>query len=281
MVVDNASSDDSLDVVRERAPTARVVALDTNTGFAHGCNEAILSSTGAWVLTLNSDAELAPDAIARFRHRAAAAPDDVGMLQPRVRFRDRPEVLNSTGVEVFRGGHACDRDFGRPVAEGPAAGEVFCANGGSGLWRRRMLDDLLLPTGFFDRTFFMYFEDVDLGWRCQLAGWRCLYDPAIDLIHVWQGSSRLRGEHFVFAHCALNRVRCLLKNASWWTLFFGMRRTAGDLVWLFRREGSAALGRWLTAVWDGLRQRPAAGRSRRRGRRALERTWMHGRPPVN
>ena len=77
-------------------------------------------------------------------------------------------------------------------------------------YRRDMLERTRLPTGYFDTSYYMYFEDVDLGWRCRLAGWRAYYVPGAVVGHAFQASSRRRGRHFVTIQCMQNRVRTLL-----------------------------------------------------------------------
>ncbi len=273
VLVDNGSTDGSVDAARAVLPDARIVQTGANLGFAAACNAGIEASRGDWVLTLNNDT-VADAAFVRVLSDAARrAEDDVGMLQPRVELRGR-ERLNSTGVVVYRDGSAEDRDFERPLGSRPDADEVLCITAGAGLYRRAMLDAVRLPDGWFDPGFFMYFEDVDLGWRCRLAGWRALYVPEAVVEHVFQGSSRRHGRYFVTTQCMRNRVRTLLKNASLRMILRSLPRTASDLLWLLQHAGGSALADWLRAVQHAARQRPAVSRLSASGRRALERRWV-------
>lgn len=275
VVVDNGSTDDSLATARTAWPEAVLVSLPENRGFAEGCNRGLAVATGTWVLTLNNDTVVRPGFLAGLRAAADAAPADVGMLQPRILLADR-DRLNSTGVVVHRDGSAHDRHFGDPVPAlaDAAPEEVFCITAGAGLYRRTMLDALRIDGTWFDPSYFMYFEDVDLGWRGRLAGWRALYiaDPTVD--HAFQGTSRRHGRHFVTIQCMRNRVRTLLKNASWRMIARSVPRSASDLLWLLQHAGGRALAEWTLAVRDGLAARPAVSRLARTDRRAVERRWV-------
>jgi len=273
VVVDNGSTDGSIEAAREALPDLRVVALEANVGFAAACNLGIDLAAGAWILTLNNDTVARPDFLDRLRAAARSAAPDVGMIQPRVVLwgLDR---LNSTGVLVHRDGSANDRDFDAPLRTRPRADEVLCVTAGAGLYRREMLEEMRLPGGYFDPAYFMYFEDVDLGWRCRLAGWKALYVPDAVVEHVFQGSSRRHGPHFVAIQCTCNRVRTLLKNGSWPMLIRSLPRTTSDLHWLLETAGGRALATWLRAVWDAFLQRREVSRRVRESRRAVERRWM-------
>lgn len=273
VLVDNGSEDDSLAVAAEVLPTARVIQTGRNLGFAAACNAGIDTCDSPWILTLNNDTEMAPDCVRRLRSAAEGAAPDVGMLQPCVVLRGR-ERLNSTGVVVYRDGSARDRDFEAPLAVRTAADEVLCVTAGAGLYRRTMLDAVRLQSGYFDPGYFMYFEDVDLGWRSRLAGWRALYVPEAVVEHVFQGSSRRHGPHFVTTQCMRNRVRTLLKNASMRMIVRSLPRTASDLLWLLQHAGGSALADWLRAVQHSARQRAHVTRLSGGRRRALERRWV-------
>lgn len=273
IVVDNGSTDDSRAVARALCPQAVLVGLARNHGFAHACNRGLALARAPWILTLNNDTEVQPGCLARLLASADVAPADVGMIQPRLLLRGRGR-LNSTGVRVQRDGSAHDRDFGAPLDSPRPAGEVLCITAGAGLYRRTMVEEARVGGTFFDEGFHMYFEDVDAGWRCRLAGWRAVYVPEAGVDHAFQASSRRRGRHFVTIQCMQNRVRTLLKNASWRFLARSLPRTASDLLWLLQHAGGNALARWLAGAGRALRQRPQVSRLARTSRRALERRWI-------
>jgi GT2 family glycosyltransferase len=272
-VVDNGSEDGSVAAIRREYPSVIVVEAGENLGFAEGCNRGIAVTRSDWVFVLNNDAIATPECIARLRKAARQAPPDVGMIQPCIVFRADPSRVNSSGVVVFRSGAARDRHFDEPVGAALEPGEVFCPTGGAALYRRSMLEQVRLPSGYFDRRFFMYYEDVDLGWRCRLVGWRAVYLPQVVVVHRFQGSSVRRGRRFAEQHCQMNRISSLLRNAS-------LRMIAHSLPWtlrdLFRLSVANPLALWrLTALLPGtLRERAQVERMRTLRRKQVEKRWM-------
>lgn len=199
VVVDNASADDSLDVLAPwvRDHGVRVVANPTNRGFAGGVNDGLDASDAPLVLVSNYDIRPAPDFVSR-AVAALLADDRRGAVQGKlVRFTLAPngaDVIDTTGHLAFttrlfrnRGEGQIDRgQFDDP-------GEVFGASGALVLYRRAMLDDLAIPVAgrgveVFDEDLFAYFEDVDLDWRAQRRGWTCWYEPTAVARHERGGA---------------------------------------------------------------------------------------------
>jgi GT2 family glycosyltransferase len=124
-------------------------------------------------------------------------------------FRDRPGVVNSTGLVLYRDGRAGDRHLRRP--DGPptrAPAEVFGGCGASLLLTRQLLDDV----GTFDPALFMYYEDLDLCWRARLRGWKFVYAPDSVALHVCGGSARPESP-FLLRQTERNRALVNLRNA--------------------------------------------------------------------
>ncbi len=274
IVVDNGSTDGSIEVVERAHPAVRLVSLEGNAGFAEGCNRGIECATGDWILTLNNDAVLGPDTLRRLRAAAEAAGEDVGMLQPRILFMDRPERTNSTGIQASRDGSAGDRDFDTPTPVDDVAAEIFCPTAAAALYRRTMLDAIRLESGFLDAAYFMYFEDVDLGWRARLAGWRAFYVPGTTVLHAFQATSQRHGPRFVEAQCNVNRMRTLLKNASWRLVIETLPITWKQCRWVSRQPAHPGREHVLRAAWGALTQRRRVRALKTVGAREIERRWM-------
>ena len=166
VVVDNGSVDGSADMVGSEFPHAKLVALEHNTGFAGGISSGIRSSTGEWILCVNNDATVAPDAIIELLRVGESGGARVGSVAALMVFADRPDVINSAGIEIDRLGVASDRLLGEPVdASESEPVEVFGTSAGAALYRRAMLEEV--P---FDESFFAYYEDVDVAWRARMFG---------------------------------------------------------------------------------------------------------------
>ncbi len=272
-VVDNGSADGSVAAIRRDYPAVNVLEAGENLGFAEGCNRGIGVTQSDWVFLLNNDAIATPDCVALLRKAARQAPPDVGMIQPCIVFRADPSRVNSSGVLVFRSGAARDRHFDEPVSAALEPSEVFCPTAGAALYRRSMLEQVRLPSGYFDRRFFMYYEDVDLGWRCRLLGWRAMYLPQAVVVHRFQASSVRRGRRFAEQHCRMNRISSLMKNASLTMIAQSLPWTVRDLFRL-TTDDPLALLRLTTRLPGTLRERAQVERMRKLRRQQVEKRWM-------
>lgn len=190
IIVDNASSDDTPNILREFERRARVVLNRENTGFSAGQNQAMALSEADWCLALNPDVRLTANFI-KDLVIAGAADDRIGSvcgkllaLSPDLQIPTNP-TFDSTGIYFTPNLRHLDRGSREPDRGQYEQPEyVFGATGAACLYRRAMIDDLLIAGEFFDVDFFAYREDADVGWRAQLCGWKCLYVPQAVAYHV-------------------------------------------------------------------------------------------------
>lgn len=209
ILVDNASTDRSLEVVR-RFPSIRLMLLDQNTGFARGNNLAIKAAAAEseWIALINPDAFVEPRWLEALLEAAQSNPE-FDMLGSKLVKAATPTVLDGAGDTyhvsglVWRMGH----DLSVPSSK-ESEYEVFSPCAAAALYRR----STLLEVGGFDEDYFCYVEDVDLGFRLRLAGYRCLYVPQSVARHV--GSGTTGGQHSDFAvyHGHRNLVWTFVKN---------------------------------------------------------------------
>jgi GT2 family glycosyltransferase len=217
VVVDNASSDGSAEVVRAAAAAPRrhplhLVPNGTNRGFAGGVHDGLAAAArpheAVWLV--NVDAVPAPDHLAHLVGALDADPS-LGAVQGRlVRSEVGPdgvEVVDSTGVVATRARLFRDRDEGRPATAAPRpAGEVFGVTGACSLWRSAALEDARWHDGHvLTEPLFAYFEDVELAWRLRRLGWRCWHEPAAYATHQ-RGGAGPRRSAFVEELNAANRL---------------------------------------------------------------------------
>ena len=209
VVVDNGSSDGSVELVREHFPEVTLVSLPRNVGFAGGLSHGIAATSSEWIAVFNNDTTVEPDAV-DVMLKAARSNPRVGSVAAQMRFADRRDVVNSAGLEIDRLGIAADRLVGtRAENNHRRALQVFGATGGAALFRTRMLEHV----GGFDETFFAFFEDVDLAWRAQAHGWNALYTPGAVVYHHHSATAR-HGSPAKLYLVGRNRVRTLAKNAT-------------------------------------------------------------------
>jgi GT2 family glycosyltransferase len=190
VVVDNASSDKTLELVGKFRPHLRLIRNQRNAGFAEGQNQGIGWSQAPWVLTLNPDVLLQPDFVAQLLGAAGADPR-VGtvcgkLLSIGKGFTPLPEPrIDSAGMYFTPAMRHFDRGWGElDTGQYERREYVFGATGAAALYRREMIHDVSVDGEFFDPQFFVYREDADVAWRAQLLGWRCLYTNTALGYHV-------------------------------------------------------------------------------------------------
>ena len=277
LIVDNASSDGSAEMVRARFPQFTLLEQTANLGFAEACNIGIQHATGSWIAMLNNDAVADPDWAKALVSAAERVPESCGMLQSLMLFQRSPPTINSTGIGLRRSGGGFDRDEGRevPVSTASTPWEViFCPTAGAAAYRRSMLDAIRLSTGYFDPAHFCYYEDLDLGWRARLAGYDALYVPQSVVHHKFHGTTARRGRAWLAKLATINRVRTLLKNASGSFIVGSLPSSLWQLLRLPFVCGPSALRDYASAVFSSIKLRGEVEAKRRVGRRAVETRWV-------
>lgn len=206
-VVDNASRDGSVELVKRGYPRVSLIENEGNAGFAGGCNVALrkgLAGDADFFVLANSDI-VADPAWLKELVTAAGADERIGLCQSLILLADEPARINTAGNEAhFLGfgfcGHYREEDRGQ-FSE---TVEVPFASGSALLVRRRLLEDI----GLLDERLFMYQEDLDLSWRARLAGWRIVLAPRSRAYHNY--SFDRNNDKYYFLE--RNRLLVSLKN---------------------------------------------------------------------
>lgn len=218
-MVDNGSTDRSVQWVESNYPDIKIIKLPYNHGFSIPNNIAIREAKGEFVLTLNTDMLLESDFIEELvgaiKEDASAGWAAPKLLKLTRDFEKRPEV-DCFGHHMSRTRFAREADYS--VVFDPKDYEeeryVFGASACGALYRREMLEDIAINGEYFDEDFFAYFEDVDLDWRAQLRGWKCLYTPRSVGYHM-RGGTGLKKKRPAIAACEFsNRFFLVIKNDS-------------------------------------------------------------------
>lgn len=250
IVVDNGSTDDSLRLLGEDYPEVRVLALAENLGFTVASNRGAQAAHADVVVMLNNDTEAEPGWLEALCQALADHPE-AGAAASKMLLFDRRDTLHSAGdmlgpgfIPQNRGVWEIDRgQYDHQI-------EVFGACGGAAAYRRTAWEQL----GGFDERLFMWLEDVDLAWRAQQAGWKCVFVPEARVYHHLSATgggviaSYYVGRNTVLLH------RWRLKPADWRQHGSAILAGHGRVVWEALRawRGEAARAR-LRGVWDGLR----------------------------
>jgi len=239
VVIDNASTDGTVDILEQFSDRCRIYYNDENLGFAAAQNQAISLAGGDWVLTLNPDVLLLPNFIQALVEAGQADPK-VGsvcgkLLTIRPSF-DLPEkeLVDSTGIYFTPALRHLDRGS-QEVDNGHYLNfeYVFGATAAAALYRRQMIEDISIDNEFFDPDFFVYREDADVAWRAQLMSWRCIYTPMARGYHVRAvlPGNRRALPPVINMHSVKNRFLMRIKNMTpdlyrrnWWSI------TSRDMV---------------------------------------------------
>jgi GT2 family glycosyltransferase len=208
LVVDNASTDGTHELLADRFPEARVLTNSLNTGFAGGVAAALASIDVPLVALLNNDAVAEPGWLAALVAHLNAHPEAAAVTSRMLLAGTDPARVNNTGVVLLPDGYGADRGLGEDPDAYPRPEEVFGFSGGAALLRRQAL----LQVGAFPERFFLYYEDTDASWRLRLAGWTVRYEPGAVVHHEHAASSDRTSESFAFYN-ERNRLLMLARCA--------------------------------------------------------------------
>lgn len=262
IVVDNGSRDRTLARVMMVAPEAHVIALETNCGFAGGCNIGIANTSSPYILFLNDDARLEPGYLDVLVCCLEADPQAASATGKLISNQEAGDCwIDSAGIAMqFYALRPVDRGHGeidRGQYDEPS--ECFGPSGAAALYRREALQ--AVGPEVFDEDLFAYFEDVDLAWRLRRAGWRHLYEPGALAHHARRGADEKPTA--IAARAFFNRYLVWLKNESWWRFCLyapvAIPWECARLLRLFRRHPA-----FVAEFVPSLRRMPTALRKRQR-----------------
>ncbi len=266
IVVDNASSDGSADLVAREFPRVTLLRQNHNLGFAAANNLAVTGFTDStWVALLNPDAFPAPRWLEALAGAMNAFPD-CSFFGSHMLKALEPERVDGTGDCYHVSGLVWRRDRGKPTAQiHDRRGEIFAPCAAAACYRR----EAFLEVGGFDEDYFCYLEDIDLGFRLRLAGHRCRYVADAIVHHVGSGLTGTRSDFSTY-HGHRNLVWCYVRNmpAPLFWLYLPQHlfiNVLSLLVLTARGQGKTVL----RAKRDAIRGLPLALRKRRRQQRAI------------
>jgi GT2 family glycosyltransferase len=275
VVADNGSTDGSLELLAQDYAEVRVLALRKNQGFTGACNAGIEAGQGEFLVLLNNDTEVSPEWLERvvtaFQEypQAGIVASKMLLFDQRDTFHTAGDFYRVNGIPGNRG--VWQKDTGQYDREE----YVFSACGGSAAYRRAMLDQV----GVLDEAFFFSCEDVDMAWRAQLAGWRCIYAPQAVVYHKLSATG---GGATASFYDGRNCIYLLVKDypndmwrTHWRDVLRAQSRIAAEAGRAWRGEAARARLRGQLAGLLGipkmLRKRRAVQRSRTVDRAYLER----------
>ena len=207
IVVDNASTDGSLELVKEKFPQVTLIENSENTGFDKAVNQGILASKTPYVILLNNDTRV--DRC--FVHELEKAIEQNGnifsasakmiALHDKDKLDDAGDFYSALGWAFARGKGKNPELYNKPC-------EIFAACAGAAIYRRELFDEI----GFFDEEHFAYLEDIDIGYRAQLYGYQNIYAPKAVVYHAGSATSGSRYNAFKTKLASQNSIYIIYKN---------------------------------------------------------------------
>lgn len=272
ILIDNNSSDDSLKLVRDtlinsdqssdgmsathfETPTkhggkvtVHLKPSPSNQGFALANNLAVQEAKGKWLVLLNPDTYAAPDWLEKLVEASNRHPRTAAFASVQYNMH-HPELLDGAGDAYFGFGIPWRGGFEHPLSALPEEGFCFSPCGAGAMIDR----ETFLFHGGFDESFFCYCEDVDLGYRMQLAGERCIFVPTARIDHAGSAISGRTSEFSIY-HGTRNRLWTFLKNTPLRLLIWTLPgHFILILIILVRNRRTHQHGAMLKGLRDGLK----------------------------
>ncbi len=206
IVVDNGSTDGSLEYL-EAYPGVRTIAMDKNYGFCGAVNAGIRAAEGSYVILLNNDTEVDKNFTKELLDAIKADETIFSCSSKMIQFHDRSR-MDDAGDYYCALGWAFGRGKGAPVENYEKPAEIFAACAGAAIYRK----ELLLALGCFDENHFAYLEDIDIGYRARIHGYKNMYAPKAIVYHVGSGFSGSVHNAFKVKLSSRNSVYLAYKN---------------------------------------------------------------------
>jgi GT2 family glycosyltransferase len=178
ILVDNASTDGSVEYIKNLFPNLHIIINRKNLGYGGGNNRGIREAKGKYIFVLNSDTEIEKDCL-ELLWKCIDTDQEIGVTTPKILLYDRRDIIDAAGLTIYPDGLSIGRGRLEPQEKYNQREEVFFGSGCASLLRKEMLEEI----GLFDEDFFAYAEDTDLGWRARLARWKSYYVPEAVVYH--------------------------------------------------------------------------------------------------
>jgi len=207
IIVDNGSKDGSAALIEQDYPWVTLLALQENTGFCHAVNLGIRVSRTPYVLLLNNDT-VVQSGFVKYLVEAMEESSDIFSVSSMMLTMQDPAIIDDAGDLYSVLGWAVARGKGRQASKYEKKAEIFAACGGASLYRRSVFEEI----GLFDELHFAYLEDMDIGYRARIYGYRNVYEPRAKVIHAGSGTSGSRYNAFKVSLSSTNNAYLIGKN---------------------------------------------------------------------
>lgn len=260
IVVDNGSSDKSCQLIEEMKKefissgySSDVITLiknKKNTGFCGGVNIGIKNCNTQYVILLNNDTQVFNDFIEKSIEGIERSKKIFSVSPMMIQMHDK-KLVDNAGDGYTIVGWAFAFGMNDLVENHIRRKEVFSACAGAAIYRTSILKRL----GMFDENHFAYLEDLDIGYRARIYGFKNMYNPDAKVYHIGSGTSGSRHNIFKIKKAARNNLYVLYKNMPLWQLFINMPFIVLGCVgkWLFFKKTSIEFGKaYLQGLQEGI-----------------------------
>ncbi|WP_337098197.1 glycosyltransferase family 2 protein [Paenibacillus sp. YIM B09110] len=207
IVIDNHSSDSSLALIQVKYPDITLIVNSENIGFAAAVNQGIKASDTTYVILLNNDAFAREGYVLELLKCIDSDPNIFSVSSKMLRFSE-PGIIDNAGDELTILGWAYKTGDGSSSEGYYKQRTVFSACAGAAIYRRETFNQI----GYFDESFFAYLEDVDIGFRANLHGYKNVFCPSAEVEHIGSATSGSKYNDFKVKISARNNVWLLAKN---------------------------------------------------------------------
>lgn len=228
LVVDNGSTDGSVELLKEYNKSGhrrkseqqnvpevvagadmdlQTILLQENTGFCHAVNVGIQASETPYVILLNNDTKV-KSGFVKGLYKAIIRDAKNFSVSSQMLMWDKPELIDDAGDRYNVLGWAYARGKGKPAEAYNKATEVFAACGGASIYRKSVFEEI----GYFDEEHFAYLEDLDIGYRARIYGYRNFYEPSAQVLHFGSASTGSRYNEFKTKLSSANNIYVIGKN---------------------------------------------------------------------
>ena len=210
IIIDNASSDGSVEYIKENYPKLTLIQNKKNLGFAAAVNQGIKISSSQYIFLLNNDVELEPDCILNLL-KCVEKDENIFAVSSKMIQCNNKGKMDDAGDEYTILGWTRKVGDGKSPDLYTAERETFSACAGAAIYKKSILDKI----GYFDENFFAYMEDVDISYRARIWGYKCVYCPDAVVYHFGSGTSGSKYNEFKIRLAARNNVYVPYKNMPW------------------------------------------------------------------
>ena len=207
IVVDNASSDNSIEFLKDEYPNVITISMTTNTGFSGAVNKGIIESKGDYVFLLNNDTEIDEKCVEYLVNTIKQNQNIFSVNSKMIQYNKRA-LLDDAGDEYNIFGWAFKRGFNQRVQTNIKPRRVFTCCAGAAIYNKKILNKI----GYFDEAFFAYLEDVDIGFRANCFGYKNIFCPDAIVYHIISGTTGNKKTEFKTKLSARNNVYLIYKN---------------------------------------------------------------------